>query len=254
MSRRFGRQRWRTTQSIREPGIVRFDVVEQLDDPTRFVLIEVYRTEQDPAQHKETAHYAASHNTVAEMIAERNERQICQRLSRRFRLGDRRWHLSSPRRRGSCSAGGTLAQVAEEDLGWVGTRCWSPAVGRGTPRLLEDFAQHRRDVTRFAVPGEPTIEAVEQGVRQAAAARCDLVIGLGGGSVLDAAKAIAALLTNGGHPLDYVEVMGAGQSIPCPGGADDRDSDHRRHRLGSNPKCRIGVPGTSREGQACAAS
>jgi (4S)-4-hydroxy-5-phosphonooxypentane-2,3-dione isomerase len=57
-------------QSIREPGIVRFDVLEQLDDPTRFVLVEVYRTQQDPARHKETAHYATWRDTVAEMMAE----------------------------------------------------------------------------------------------------------------------------------------------------------------------------------------
>ena len=43
------------TNSIKEPGIARFDVVQQNDDPTRFVLIEVYRTNDDPAKHKETA-------------------------------------------------------------------------------------------------------------------------------------------------------------------------------------------------------
>ena len=58
------------TQSVREPGIVRFDVIQQNDDPTRFVLVEVYRTADDPARHKETAHYAAWRDTVAEMMAE----------------------------------------------------------------------------------------------------------------------------------------------------------------------------------------
>ena len=43
--------------SVQEPGIARFDVIQQADDPTRFVLIEVYRTPDDPAKHKETAHY-----------------------------------------------------------------------------------------------------------------------------------------------------------------------------------------------------
>jgi autoinducer 2-degrading protein len=56
-------------QSVQEPGICRFDVIRQNDDPTRFVLIEVYRTEQDPARHKETAHYAAWRDTVAPMMA-----------------------------------------------------------------------------------------------------------------------------------------------------------------------------------------
>ncbi len=56
--------------SVQEPGIARFDVVQQLDDPTRFVLVEVYRTPDDPARHKETAHYQAWRDTVAEMMAE----------------------------------------------------------------------------------------------------------------------------------------------------------------------------------------
>ena len=56
-------------QSIQEPGIVRFDVIQQNDDPTRFVLVEVYRTTADPARHKETRHYATWRDTVAEMMA-----------------------------------------------------------------------------------------------------------------------------------------------------------------------------------------
>lgn len=56
-------------QSIQEPGICRFDVIRQVDDPTRFVLVEVYRTEQDPARHKETAHYATWRDRVADMMA-----------------------------------------------------------------------------------------------------------------------------------------------------------------------------------------
>lgn len=56
--------------SVREPGIARFDVVQQMDDPTRFVLVEVYRTPDDPARHKETAHYKKWRDTVEAMIAE----------------------------------------------------------------------------------------------------------------------------------------------------------------------------------------
>ncbi len=56
--------------SVQEAGIARFDVIQQQDDPTRFVLVEVYRTADDPARHKETAHYATWRDTVAEMIAE----------------------------------------------------------------------------------------------------------------------------------------------------------------------------------------
>ena len=56
--------------SVQEPGIARFDVIQQLDAPNRFVLIEVYRTPEDPARHKETAHYQKWRDTVAEMMAE----------------------------------------------------------------------------------------------------------------------------------------------------------------------------------------
>lgn len=57
-------------ESVREPGIARFDVVQQSDDPTRFVLVEVYRTPDAPARHKETAHYATWRDAVAPMMAE----------------------------------------------------------------------------------------------------------------------------------------------------------------------------------------
>ena len=56
--------------SIQEPGIARFDLIQQTDDPTRFVLVEVYRTPDDPARHKETAHYAKWRDAVAPMMAE----------------------------------------------------------------------------------------------------------------------------------------------------------------------------------------
>lgn len=55
--------------SIQEPGIARFDVIQDQADPTHFVLVEVYRTADDPARHKETAHYVTWRDTVAEMMA-----------------------------------------------------------------------------------------------------------------------------------------------------------------------------------------
>ncbi len=57
-------------QSVKEPGVARFDVIQQKDEPTRFVLVEVYRTTDDPARHKETAHYQKWRDTVADMMAE----------------------------------------------------------------------------------------------------------------------------------------------------------------------------------------
>jgi len=56
--------------SSQEPGIARFDFAQQQDDPTRFVLVEAYRTAEAPAAHKETRHYQAWRDTVAPMMAE----------------------------------------------------------------------------------------------------------------------------------------------------------------------------------------
>lgn len=56
--------------SLQEPGIARFDVLQQQDDPARFVLVEVYRSPEDSARHKETAHYQKWRDVVAEMMAE----------------------------------------------------------------------------------------------------------------------------------------------------------------------------------------
>jgi alcohol dehydrogenase class IV len=68
----------------------------------------------------------------------------------------------------------------------------------------------------FPVAGEPTLDIVRRGVAQARADGCDCVIAMGGGSVIDTGKAIAVLLTNGGDPLDYVEIVGHGQPITKP--------------------------------------
>lgn len=56
--------------SLQEHGITRFDVIQQQDDPSRFILIEVYRTAEDAARHKETSHYKTWRDTVADMMAE----------------------------------------------------------------------------------------------------------------------------------------------------------------------------------------
>jgi len=72
------------------------------------------------------------------------------------------------------------------------------------------------ECAHFAVTSEPTVETVEEGSRALQEARCDLVVAIGGGSVLDAGKAIAALATNGGNPLDFMEIVGRGLPITIP--------------------------------------
>lgn len=68
----------------------------------------------------------------------------------------------------------------------------------------------------IAVPGEPTVELVRAGARRAAEAGCEVVVSVGGGSAIDAGKAIAAIATNGGEPLEFLEVVGKGRELKAP--------------------------------------
>ncbi len=89
----------------------------------------------------------------------------------------------------------------------------TPARAQG---LMEQLDSHELQVTTYSVSEEPTIETVSKGVQLARRNVCDVVIGLGGGSVLDAGKAIAVMLTNEGETLDYLEVIGRGLAITRP--------------------------------------
>ena len=91
--------------------------------------------------------------------------------------------------------------------------------GRGSSRaekLLANLQSNGVSPVIFAVSGEPELATIEQGTRLAKIEQCELVIGIGGGSALDAAKAIAAMLANGGELLDYVEIIGRGQGLSRP--------------------------------------
>jgi len=65
----------------------------------------------------------------------------------------------------------------------------------------------------FSVPAEPTVELVREGAQLVQCAGCDVIISIGGGSTIDAGKAIAAIATNGGEPLEFLEVVGKGRAI-----------------------------------------
>jgi len=82
--------------------------------------------------------------------------------------------------------------------------------------LLDALAAQGVAAATFAVGGEPTIPVALEGAAQARSFEAAVVIGMGGGSVLDAAKAIAALTTNPGDPLDYLEVIGRAQPLANP--------------------------------------
>jgi alcohol dehydrogenase class IV len=91
--------------------------------------------------------------------------------------------------------------------------------GRAAERagsLRELLAAEEIGTAEFAVSDEPTTEVARLGAERARESGCDLVVGFGGGSVVDAGKAIAALVTNQGDPLDYLEVIGRGQPLESP--------------------------------------
>jgi len=79
--------------------------------------------------------------------------------------------------------------------------------------LAEEFKTAGIGCVTWATRGEPSVTLVREGVELARSAQCDLVIAFGGGSAIDAGKAVAALLTNGGDPTDYLEVIGKGQPL-----------------------------------------
>jgi alcohol dehydrogenase class IV len=86
-----------------------------------------------------------------------------------------------------------------------------------TETLLADLAAGGLGATAFPVGGEPEIATVEAGVARARQEHCDFVISLGGGSVIDAGKAIAAMLANEGTVLDYLEIIGLGKTLAQAG-------------------------------------
>jgi len=87
-----------------------------------------------------------------------------------------------------------------------------------TQPLLDLLLAQGVDCTTFSVTEEPTTTLIRSGLAQArsSGAPCDMVVGLGGGSAMDTAKAIAALMTNSGDLMDYLEVIGKGQSLARP--------------------------------------
>jgi alcohol dehydrogenase class IV len=108
-----------------------------------------------------------------------------------------------------------VLEEAGEKMASMGTRAfivtgWS---ARNAKRLIEILSDKGVQGFTFSVRGEPTISAVQTGVDLARQFKSDLVIGIGGGSALDCGKAVAALFTNPGEVLDYLEVVGKGQPL-----------------------------------------
>ncbi|MFC1568831.1 iron-containing alcohol dehydrogenase [bacterium] len=88
--------------------------------------------------------------------------------------------------------------------------------GKNTKRvqwLVDMLISEKRSVQTFSIPGEPTISIILEAVHQARQFKADVVVGIGGGSVLDTGKIVAALLANDGDLMDYLEVIGGGKAI-----------------------------------------
>jgi alcohol dehydrogenase class IV len=109
---------------------------------------------------------------------------------------------------------GVLEQTAKK-FGSLGQRAFivTGSSARNAERLLTLLSEKEIQAATFRVSREPTIDLVREGVAQARRFNSDLVIGIGGGSAIDCGKAIAALCTNAGDVLDYLEVVGKGQPL-----------------------------------------
>jgi len=88
-----------------------------------------------------------------------------------------------------------------------------PFVVTGSSRERAAWLVSALSAEVLAVPGEPTVDLVRDGARRVREAACDVVVALGGGSAIDAGKAIACVANNGGEPLDFLEVVGKGRAI-----------------------------------------
>lgn len=120
---------------------------------------------------------------------------------------------------------GALSEVApatERMIGDGRSRQALVVTGRSVDRaarLIQALDQQGIAAVPFAVPGEPTVAVVERAAKLATEQDCGVVVAMGGGSAIDAGKAIAALVTNPGRVLDYLEVIGAGKPLtaqPAP--------------------------------------
>ncbi|MGD8471666.1 MAG: iron-containing alcohol dehydrogenase, partial [Desulfobacteraceae bacterium] len=82
--------------------------------------------------------------------------------------------------------------------------------------LMNALISEGLEITRYPVAGEPTVDTALAAVSSARRAECDLVIGIGGGSVIDTGKVVAALITNSGRLADYLEVIGRARPLVHP--------------------------------------
>jgi alcohol dehydrogenase class IV len=117
--------------------------------------------------------------------------------------------------RSTCEQVGALA-AARGARAILVTNAGDQGANGVTDKIVGVLEATRLTVTVYRQRGEPTVETVNDAVELARRNACDVVVGLGGGSAIDAAKAVAGLMTNGGGPLDYMEVIGKGRKLEKP--------------------------------------
>ncbi len=226
--------------SVREGGVTRFDFLQDEGDEGHFQLVEVYNSPDAPAAHKATAHYAAWAAVSNPMMARPREARKYVTLFPAPLF----WHESSGLTHDASSGGGKgLSNVAGNSFAFLSpklsfgrgnaARALSGALGEfgvtkpfvitgagglrrlGSSLLDPVFGEGaiQAGVNHYGVAGEPTVEQAREVTTLAKKMGCDGVVAIGGGSALDLAKAVSALITNDGDVLDYVEVFGKGQAI-----------------------------------------
>ena len=195
--------------SVQEPGIARFDVIRAAGRCNPVCADRGLpharsggRAQRDRSL-REVARYGCANDGRAAP-----QREVQRRVPRAAGLvASMRFEFATATR---IVFGEGTAATLPELVRTFGTR---PLVvtGAGRERAAAVVAALSAEV--FAVPGEPTVELVREGARHVKDAGCDVVIAIGGGSAIDAGKAIAAVATNGGEPLEFLEVVGKGRAI-----------------------------------------
>jgi len=113
--------------------------------------------------------------------------------------------------------GGAAKEIGKlaAEMGGSGFVVADESVGLTKP-IVQQFEQHGLHCVTFNVTSEPSTTSVKEAVEQARRHRCDVVIGIGGGSVIDTGKAVAVMLANPGQLADYLEVVGLGKKLTEP--------------------------------------
>lgn len=232
--------------SLREPGVYRFDFLQETQSPTKFCLVEVYNTATAPLDHKKTAHYAAWAKRVESLMA--RPRQASKYAT--VYPAPIHWHRSSflthpgegassdfaPSAYASYNSGERgLSAVAGGAFGFLSPKLvfgrnvaqsaltsaikdlhvLKPFIITGksgferySKLLFSALGSTLNPTARYAVAGEPTVEDAIAATKLASDLGCDAIIAIGGGSAMDLGKAVSALVTNTGDIYDYLETVG----------------------------------------------